>query len=79
MSDGIKKSDISSHLLLHSVANVANRQAGDIVEQLKAGIAMKAIIVRNNKEVEIEARDIVPGDIVSKGNILSLSFPTVYY
>lgn len=42
-----------------------DRQAGDIVAQLKAGIAMKAIVVRNGKEQEIEARDLVPGDIVS--------------
>lgn len=40
------------------------KQAGDIVEQLKAGIAMKAIVVRNGQEQEIEAREIVPGDIV---------------
>ena len=40
------------------------KQAGDIVAQLKAGIALKAIVVRNGKEIEIEAREIVPGDIV---------------
>lgn len=40
------------------------KQAGDIVEQLKAGIAMKATVVRGGKEQEIEARELVPGDIV---------------
>lgn len=40
------------------------KQAGDIVEQLKAGIAMKAVVVRGGKEQEIEARELVPGDIV---------------
>ncbi|KZT19439.1 plasma-membrane proton-e [Neolentinus lepideus HHB14362 ss-1] len=40
------------------------KQAGDIVEQLKAGIAMKATVVRNGQEQVIEAREIVPGDIV---------------
>lgn len=40
------------------------RQAGDIVAQLKAGIALKTHVVRDGKEVEIEARDLVPGDIV---------------
>ena len=40
------------------------KQAGDIVEQLKAGIAMKATILRNGNEQSIEAREIVPGDIV---------------
>lgn len=32
--------------------------------QLKAGIAMKANVVRDGKEQEIEARDLVPGDIL---------------
>ncbi|TFK50293.1 plasma-membrane proton-e [Heliocybe sulcata] len=40
------------------------KQAGDIVELLKAGIAMKATVVRNGEEQVIEAREIVPGDIV---------------
>ncbi|KAA1470486.1 plasma-membrane proton-e [Dentipellis sp. KUC8613] len=40
------------------------KQAGDIVEQLKAGIAMRAIVVRNGQEQEIDARELVPGDIV---------------
>ncbi|KAI0287666.1 plasma-membrane proton-e [Russula brevipes] len=39
------------------------KQAGDIVEQLKAGIAMKATVVRGGNEQEIAAREIVPGDI----------------
>ncbi|KAI0262999.1 plasma-membrane proton-e [Gloeopeniophorella convolvens] len=40
------------------------KQAGDIVEQLKAGIAMKATVVRGGQEQEIEARDLVIGDVV---------------
>lgn len=40
------------------------KQAGDIVAKLKAGIAMKAFVVRDGKEQEIEARELVPGDIV---------------
>ncbi|TFY71243.1 hypothetical protein EVG20_g1768 [Dentipellis fragilis] len=40
------------------------KQAGDIVEQLKAGIAMRATVVRNGQEQEIDARELVPGDIV---------------
>ncbi|KAH9942776.1 hypothetical protein B0H21DRAFT_779923 [Amylocystis lapponica] len=41
------------------------KQAGDIVAQLKAGIAMRAWVVRDGKEQEIEARELVPGDIAS--------------
>ncbi|GAA5992525.1 hypothetical protein JCM10908_000864 [Rhodotorula pacifica] len=40
------------------------KQAGDIVAQLKAGIAMKATVIRDGQEQEIEARDMVPGDIM---------------
>ncbi|GAA6001204.1 hypothetical protein JCM10207_007463 [Rhodosporidiobolus poonsookiae] len=40
------------------------KQAGDIVAQLKAGIAMKATVLRGGQEHEIEARELVPGDII---------------
>lgn len=40
------------------------KQAGDIVAQLKAGIALKAVVIRDGRELEIEAREVVPGDIV---------------
>ncbi|KAJ7120689.1 plasma-membrane proton-e [Mycena crocata] len=48
------------------------KQAGDIVAELKAGIAMKAFVVRGGQEKEIEARDLVPGDIVilEEGNTI---------
>ena len=32
--------------------------------QLKAGIALKCHVVRDGKEQEVEARELVPGDIV---------------
>ncbi|WWC93239.1 plasma-membrane proton-efflux P-type ATPase [Kwoniella sp. B9012] len=49
------------------------KQAGDIVAQLKAGIAMKTVVVRDGKEQEIEARDLVPGDIIvlEEGNTIA--------
>ncbi|ODN73166.1 plasma-membrane proton-efflux P-type ATPase [Cryptococcus amylolentus CBS 6039] len=40
------------------------KQAGDIVAQLKAGIAMKATVIRDGNEQEIEARELVPGDVL---------------
>ena len=40
------------------------KQAGDVVAKLKADIALKAEIVRNGKPVLLEARDVVPGDII---------------
>ncbi|KAJ7834384.1 plasma-membrane proton-e [Mycena olivaceomarginata] len=48
------------------------KQAGDIVSELKAGIALKAFVVRGGKEVEVEAREVVPGDILilEEGNTI---------
>ena len=43
---------------------LTRRQAGDIVAQLKKGIALKATVLRDGKESELEAREIVPGDIL---------------
>lgn len=40
------------------------KQAGDIVAQLKAGIAMKATVVRDGQEKEIDAKELVPGDVL---------------
>ncbi|CAD6889306.1 unnamed protein product [Tilletia controversa] len=40
------------------------KQAGDIVAKLKAGISLRTTVVRDGQELEIEARDLVPGDIV---------------
>ncbi|GAA5999350.1 plasma-membrane proton-efflux P-type ATPase [Rhodotorula paludigena] len=51
-------------LLNAAVGWYQEKQAGDIVAQLKAGIAMKAIVIRGGSEQEIEARELVPGDVV---------------
>ncbi|KAF8330585.1 plasma-membrane proton-e [Cantharellus anzutake] len=40
------------------------KQAGDIVEKLKAGIALKALVLRDGREQEVEARELVIGDII---------------
>src|SRR5512142_2462698 len=39
--------------------------AADVVASLKGDIAMKARVVRNGRELDIRARELVPGDIVS--------------
>lgn len=46
------------------------KQAADVVASLKGDIAMRANVVRDGRETNILAREIVPGDIVS--NILRL-------
>jgi H+-transporting ATPase len=40
------------------------KQAADVVASLKADISLKAVAVRDGREVEIKARELVPGDIV---------------
>ncbi|KAI8632879.1 hypothetical protein F5Y19DRAFT_491496 [Xylariaceae sp. FL1651] len=40
------------------------KQAADVVASLKGDIAMKATVVRDGKEQQILARELVPGDIV---------------
>ncbi len=39
-------------------------QAGNAVEQLKKGLALKGRVLRDGKWQELEARELVPGDIV---------------
>lgn len=42
------------------------KQAEDVVAGLKADIALRATVVRDNQETEIVARELVPGDVVSQ-------------
>jgi len=39
-------------------------QAGNAIEQLKKGLALKARVLRDGKWDEIEARELVPGDVI---------------
>lgn len=65
LRDWIDLGVICAILLLNAfVGWYQEKQAGDIVAQLKAGIALKTIVIRDGQEKEIEARDLVPGDIV---------------
>lgn len=41
------------------------KQAEDVVAGLKADIAMRSMVVRDGQEVDILARELVPGDVVS--------------
>lgn len=52
-------------LLNAAVGWYQEKQAADVVASLKGDIAMKALAVRDGVEVEIRARELVPGDIVS--------------
>jgi H+-transporting ATPase len=61
-------------LLLNAVVGwYQEKQAADVVASLKGDIAMKAEVVRDGQEVEIKARELVPGDIVSSVQTLPCS------
>ncbi|KAI0023224.1 plasma membrane H+-ATPase [Xylariomycetidae sp. FL0641] len=52
-------------LLLNAVVGwYQEKQAADVVASLKGDIAMKARVVRDGREQEIKARELVPGDII---------------
>jgi H+-transporting ATPase len=52
-------------LLLNAVVGwYQEKQAADVVASLKGDIAMKSIVVRGGQEIEIKARELVPGDII---------------
>ena len=60
-------------LLNATVGWYQEKQAADVVASLKGDIAMRATVVRNGKEEDIKARELVPGDIVC-----SLSFRSTH-
>lgn len=47
-----------------SVGWYQEKQAEDVVASLKADIAMRSTVVRQGTEIDILARDLVPGDVV---------------
>lgn len=67
LRDWIDLGVICGILLLNAVVGwYQEKQAADVVASLKGDIAMKATVVRDGREQEILAREIVPGDIVSR-------------
>lgn len=57
---------IAGILMLNAIVGwYQEKQAEDVVASLKGDIAMKSTVVRDGREVEIKARELVPGDIVS--------------
>jgi H+-transporting ATPase len=69
LQDWLDAGLIMAILLLNAVVGwYQEKQAADVVASLKGDIAMKARVVRNGRETEIRARELVPGDIVSHPN-----------
>ena len=67
LRDWIDFGVIIAILMLNAIVGwYQEKQAADVVASLRGDIAMKATVVRNGSEQEIKAREIVPGDIVSR-------------
>ncbi|KAK5941002.1 plasma membrane H+-ATPase [Knufia obscura] len=65
---------ICALLLLNAVVGfVQEFQAGSIVEELKKTLALKAVVLREGRLIEIEAPMVVPGDILQleEGTIIA--------
>lgn len=56
---------ICALLILNAcVGFVQEFQAGSIVEELKKTLALKAVLIRNGDIIEVDASEVVPGDIL---------------
>lgn len=65
MQDWIDFGIICALLVLNAVVGFAQEyQAGNIVESLKETLALRALVVRNGRIVEINAEEVVLGDII---------------
>ncbi|OTB07936.1 hypothetical protein M426DRAFT_8151 [Hypoxylon sp. CI-4A] len=65
MEDWLDAGIIIGILLLNAIVGwYQEKQAADVVASLKGDIAMKAHVVRDGQEIEIKARELVPGDII---------------
>ncbi|KAF2145954.1 uncharacterized protein K452DRAFT_304957 [Aplosporella prunicola CBS 121167] len=73
LQDWVDFGVICALLLLNAtVGFVQEFQAGSIVEELKKTLALKATVLRNGTLTEIEAPEVVPGDIlqIEEGTII---------
>ncbi|EEB06089.1 P-type proton ATPase Pma1 [Schizosaccharomyces japonicus yFS275] len=65
LQDWVDFGVICALLLLNAVVGfVQEYQAGSIVDELKKTLALKATLVRNGQLVDVEANEVVPGDIL---------------
>lgn len=65
MQDWIDFGVICALLLLNAVVSFGQEyQAGNIVNRLKETLALKATVTRNGYVLEIDAEEVVPGDVI---------------
>lgn len=65
MQDWIDFGVICALLLLNAVVSFGQEyQAGNIVNRLKETLALRATVTRNGHVLEIDAEEVVPGDVL---------------
>jgi hypothetical protein len=76
LTDWVDFGVICALLLLNaSVGFIQEYQAGSIVDELKKTLALKAVVLRDGKLEELEAPEIVPGDIVQIEEVMRCNCP----
>ncbi|KAL1968726.1 hypothetical protein VTN77DRAFT_1552 [Rasamsonia byssochlamydoides] len=73
LQDWVDFGVICALLLLNAaVGFIQEYQAGSIVDELKKTLALKAVVLRNGRLFEVDATEIVPGDIlqIEEGTIV---------
>ena len=79
LQDWVDLGVIAALLLLNAfVGFIQEYQAGSIVDELKKTLALKAVVVRGGSTVEIEAPEVVPGDILHIEDVSYAFFPKCY-
>ncbi|KAK9780598.1 putative Plasma membrane H+-ATPase [Seiridium cardinale] len=74
LQDWLDAGIIIGILMLNAIVGwYQEKQAADVVASLKGDIAMKARVVRNGQEMDILARELVPGDIliIEEGHVVA--------
>ncbi|KAI5292461.1 plasma membrane H+-ATPase [Ascosphaera acerosa] len=74
LQDWVDFGVICGLLMLNAcVGFIQEFQAGSIVEELKKTLALKSVVLRNGRLTEVEAPEVVPGDVlqVEEGTIIS--------
>lgn len=72
LQDWIDFGIICALLILNAAVGFAQEyQAGNIVESLKVTLALRSLVVRNGCIVEINAEDLVLGDIIHVEDVSS--------
>ena len=76
LEDWVDFGVICALLLLNAgVGFIQEFQAGSIVEELKKTLALKAVVLRDGTLKEIEAPEVVPGDILQVEEVSKSPLP----